>query len=258
MKKILFFAVVFLAAASVAVAAENQRGNQGESGSVNAGINANVDDSDLADDSAALQDEANEEVTQVLNQNMERNQERTANQGEETQLKIKNTAEWKNFMETKKEALSQEIENITDEAKQKVWRNQNTVREAVQALLASKDLIGGIGQQVSAIANEFNNSVEKTLAAEEQIQKRSRIREFFNGGDKTAANAIKEEVDKNQERIQELKNLWQSCGCQEELKSLLQEQVKNLEQEQNRLGELAREQADKKGVFGWLFGWLKK
>ena len=66
-----------------------------------------------------------------------------------------------------------------------------------------------------------------------------------------------QETNRNQEKIQELKNLYQECECDEEVKNIIQEQIQNIEQEQNRLGQLAQEEKSKQGIFGWLFGWMK-
>ena len=45
----------------------------------------------------------------------------------------------------------------------------------------------------------------------------------------------------------------EQCECSEEVKSMVQEQIQNLEEEQNRLKQLAEEEKQNKGIFGWLF-----
>ena len=70
-----------------------------------------------------------------------------------------------------------------------------------------EDLAGGIGKNVSAIAKNFNNSVQATINAEAKIEKRSGFARFFAGGDHDAAEAIEAEVEQNKLRIQELKQL---------------------------------------------------
>ncbi len=149
--------------------------------------------------------------------------------------------------------LGEIIRERQQEMLQEVFKNQNRMRLAVHALLASEDLIGGIGKNVSQIAKEFNNSVEKTIRAEEKIKQRSGLIKFFLGGDKKAAEEIEQEVNKNQERIQQLHQLMEQCECSEEVKSMVQEQIQNLEEEQNRLKQLAEEEKQNKGIFGWLF-----
>jgi len=182
------------------------------------------------------------------------------NQEQEQELgvsKARNTNQLREMIQTKKAELKSELNEFKSELQQKVFRNQNTIREAVHTFLSSEDLIGGIGKQVSEIAQEFNNSVQKTIQAEEKIQKRSKFIKFLIGGVKDTAQELKQEVLKNKEKIQELKGLEEQNFTQTEIKELLQEQIQNLEQEQNRLGQLADKEISKKGIFGWLINLFK-
>ena len=169
----------------------------------------------------------------------------------QTQTKAGNAEQLKEMVQSRTQELEQEAESIKDDTVQKVYRNQNVVREAVQSLLAAENIVGGIGQQVSQIAKDFNNSVDKTIKAEEKIQSRSALAKLFVGGDKTAAAELEQEVNQNRGRIQSLNQLMEQCNCDGETKAVLQEQIQNMEQEQNRLETLAKEQ-QANGLFGWL------
>jgi hypothetical protein len=133
-------------------------------------------------------------------------------------------------------------------------QNQNEVRSAVGALLAMETMTGGIGPQVSAIAKEYDNSFEKTLAAEEKIQSKGSFSRLFFGGDAEAAEELEAQVTQNQNKVKELKQLNEQCSedCDAETKQLLQEQITTMEQEQTRLSELAQKEKSNKGWFGWL------
>ena len=133
-----------------------------------------------------------------------------------------------------------------------VHQNQNEVMLAVHALLASEDLVGGIGPQVSEIAREFNNSVQATVLAEEKINSRNKFVKLFIGGDDEAADEIEQEVNKNRARIQNLNQLIRGCECDEEIRNIIQEQLENTEQEQDRLKDVAKNEKAKKGLLGWL------
>jgi len=215
----------------------------------------------------------------IQEQNQEREQERVNEEtgesnreiiGEQVrqQTKAENTEQLKTMIKDKKQEMDQEIENMKDEKRQKVYQNQNKVRIAAHTFLAMRELLTteesaegndrGIGSRVSEIAREFNNSVEKTIQAEEKIQKRNRIVEFFFGGDEEVAENILQETSKNKIKVQELKKLHQECDCDEEVKNIIREQIQNIEQEQNRLEQVAQKEKSNKGVFGWLFGWMKK
>ena len=185
-------------------------------------------------------------------------QQETQNQGEEQQIMVQQQTKTQQkqqvqaMIQDKQQEMNQELEAF-GKKEQKVYRNQNQVRLAVHALLAMENLTGGIGSQVSAIAQDFNNRINKTIQAEEKIQKRSAFKRFFAGGDHEAAQGIEQEVNRNRERIQELKQLKEQCECDEEVKAMIQEQIQNMEQEQNRLQELAQKEKKSKGLFGWIW-----
>lgn len=170
---------------------------------------------------------------------------------------IQNIEQVRNRIEEKK----QELENEADSKpprERNIYRNQNTVREAVHTLLAlreSGEFEGGIGQEVSQIAIEFNNSVNRTIQAETKVQQRSGImRRLFGANEEEieAAEEIEVEITRNRERIQELKQIREDCDCSDEAKELIREKIQNMEQEQNRLENVAKN-GKSKGLLGWLF-----
>ncbi len=184
----------------------------------------------------------------------------TQNQGEDTDLMVQQRQELKaqtktqlqEIIQQKQQLMNQEIEG-KKEKEQNVYKNQNQVRLAVHSLLAMEDLVGGIGKEVSQIARQFNNSVQATIRAEEKIQTRSGFKRFFAGGDSEAAEELEQEVNQNKQRIHELKQLHEQADCDEEVKAMMQEQIQNMEQEQDRLQELAQKEKKSKGLFGWLW-----
>lgn len=148
--------------------------------------------------------------------------------------------------------LGQEIHAFKSE-EQKVYKNQNTVRLAVHALLAMENLTGGIGKNISAIARKFNNSVQSTINVEIKIQERNPLVKFFFGGDEQSASDIQNQTAKNQAMLQELKQLEEKCNCSTEIKNIIQEQVQAMDQEQSRLQQLAQAEIQNKGLLGWLY-----
>jgi hypothetical protein len=168
------------------------------------------------------------------------------------QLRVQTTAELRQRIQQRKEELENETKNLGNRYKQKVFQNQNAVRLAVHSLLAMENRTGGIGKQISQIAREFNNSVTATINLEEKIQKRSRLVKFLVGGDEEAAEELEEETNKNEQKIQKLKQLKEDCDCEEEIKAIIQEQIENMEGEQIRLKKLAQAEKKIKGIFSWL------
>jgi hypothetical protein len=274
-KKIIFLSLVFILSVSMVFAQgiENKSSDAGnpESTQENKGNDQESQQGSTVQENqpeSSQGDGANESVqeqSQVQNQEQEGVNEQTGESNGETvgeqirqQVRAVNIEQLKEMIKNKKQEINQEFQALKDKKQKAVYQNQNTVREAVHALLASEDLVGGVGPQISEIAREFNNSVQKTIQAEEKIQKRNMVVGFFFGGDEEAAEDILQETNKNKEKIQQLKDLKQQCDCDEEVKNVIQEQIQNIEQEQNRLGQLAQKEKSNKGLFGWLFGWLRK
>ncbi len=148
--------------------------------------------------------------------------------------------------------MKTETESMS-EGKKEAYQNQNEVRLAVHALLSMETMAEGIGPEVSAIAKEYNNSIQASLQAEEKIQSRSSLRRFFFGGDNTAAEELEAEMVQNQNQLQQLTQLKNQCNCTEEAKLLMQEQIQIIKQEQERIKELANTEKQSKGILGWLY-----
>jgi len=194
------------------------------------------------------------------NGQQEQVEQETQNRGENTTIRIqqreevraRNVSELHEMVEQRKQEMNQENQTLR-EHQQLVYQNQNKVRLAVHSLLAMEELVGGIGPQVSQIAEGLNTSVQATIRAEERIQSRSRFVRFFAGGDEEAAQDLEQHVVQNQERIRQLQQLSGECDCDEEVRAMLQEQIQNMEQEQARLQQLAQAELADKGLFGGLW-----
>lgn len=186
----------------------------------------------------------------------------TQNKGEEQQIMAKTSIEYKAQNENDlKEAIQAKNSELAGQASEEKnnesFKNQNTIRVAVHALLVSEGLTWSIGPKISEIAKEFNNSIQVTTQAEEKIRTRSTVSKIFMGGNKEAAGKLEQETIRNQNRIEELNQLMNQCTeCSTETKNILQEQIQLLEQEQERLGNLAENEMGKKGILGFLFGWM--
>lgn len=265
-KKIMFLSLVFALSASTVLAQGVENRND------DAGIPELTQEEKGNGQGSAVQEnqpgspqgDGTGDFIQAQEQNQIQEQERINEptrefDGEQTrrQTRASNTKQLREMIANKKQEMNQEVQEIENAKQRSVYQNQNRINEAVHALLAAENLAGGFGSQISEIAREFNNSVQKTIVAEEKIQSRSGLIKFFFGGDKNATKEILQETNRNQEKIQQLKNLHQECDCDPEVKNIIQEQIQNLEQEQNRLGQVAQEEKANKGIFGWLFGWMR-
>jgi len=251
MKKIIIPFLVFTLFCSIVIAAgpkdSETKGTQNNNG--------NTEDSEKGQE----EDQQVQTEQQTQTEEKEKNQQGQGGQTFilENQKKATTLDEVREMAQQRKKEMNQEIEGL-DEIQRKVYQNQNQVREAVHVLLAIEDLAIGIGPQISKIAREFNNSIGETIIAEEKTQKRNSFIRFFMGGDKDAAEDIEQELNQNQQRIQNLRQLEEECDCEEEIKAVIQEQVQTIEQEQTRLQQLVDNEQSSVGVFGWvknLFRW---
>ena len=135
---------------------------------------------------------------------------------------------------------------------QSILDKAGKVSVAVHAILAARDLMGSsTGQAIADIAEQVNNSLSTTTAAEAQIQARGFWQKLFFGGDSAAAQSIQAEVTQNQDRIKQMTDLLNQASTTAEVKAELQAQIQQLEETQATLSTEAKAQANLWGLFSW-------
>ncbi|WP_209630917.1 hypothetical protein [Methanofollis sp. W23] len=133
------------------------------------------------------------------------------------------------------------------------WKDQNQVRTAVHALLAMEEREGGIGENISAIAREFNNSIQTRMMAEQQIQERQGLTRTLFGGDQEAVAALRSHLNQTSEQIRTMQQLVETSACDNQTRTLLMEHLAVMEEDQARLSALVQNETVDQGLFGWLF-----
>lgn len=131
-------------------------------------------------------------------------------------------------------------------------RNPNEIRDTVHSLLALENRTGGIGPQVSAIAREFNNSVNVSLQYKNRIRDRDALSRFFFGGDRQAAAELVNLSAQNQARINEIENLMNTTSIDEEIRSMMNEQLQLLRQNVDVDQQISAHEKQDRGIFGWF------
>jgi hypothetical protein len=129
-------------------------------------------------------------------------------------------------------------------------KNENEVRIAVTTLLDVEDLSGGIGRNVSAIARDFNNSASSTRKLEDRIQSRNSFVRLLFGGDRDAARELAAQTAQNNARIAELQRLISSATLNTEVRAVIEDQVRIVQKDQDRLSQLATREQEDRGLFG--------
>lgn len=161
-------------------------------------------------------------------------------------------AQLQQMIQLRKQELKQEAASTTP-SDQGIMKNANDVRLAVHALLAAKPLLGGIGQQVSQIAQQVDASVATTTTAEAKIQARGFWTNLLFGGDSAAATVIKDQVAQNQQRIAELTQLLAQANVSADVQTTLKAQIAAMEVQQTNLAALAQKEQSQWGLFSWRF-----
>lgn len=171
---------------------------------------------------------------------------------ESTTTQAFSLAQLDQMIQMRKHELDQEDASSTP-ADRNIVKNANEVRLAVHALLAAKPLLGGIGQQVSHIAQQVDASVGTTTNAEARIQARGFWTNLFFGGDSAAAAVIANEVAQNQQRINELTQLLAQANVSADVQTTLKAQIAAMEVQQTNLAALAQKEQNQWGLFSWRF-----
>ena len=147
------------------------------------------------------------------------------------------------------ESLNATLRNISSGEREQI-KNENEVRIAVTTLLDVEDLSGGIGRNVSAIARDFNNSASSTRKLEDRIQSRNSFVRLLFGGDRDAARELAAQTAQNNARIAELQRLISSATLNSEVRAVIEDQVRIVQKDQDRLSQLATREQEDRGLFG--------
>lgn len=182
----------------------------------------------------------------------EQNEERFQFKLENSTSSVHSFEELKRDIDQRRSELDREEKDAASEDRD-ILKRINPVRLAVHTLLDSKDLMGGIGEQVSQVAREMNDSAATTTAAEVKIESRGFLTRFFFGGDQDSANAILQEVTQNQTRIARLTELLNQANLSVDIRTALEVQVTALRDSQTRLLSLVQKEQNSWGILSWRF-----
>lgn len=155
-------------------------------------------------------------------------------------------------IESREKELDQDEVSTTSEDRD-IVKNTNPVRLAVHAFLNSRELLGGIGQQVSEIAKKMNDSNATTTRMEIKMHSRGFLTRLFFGGDKDSAEIISQMVKRNQELIENLTTILDQANISADMRVTLNVQIKALEDAQTRLMNLSTKERRSWGIFSWRF-----
>jgi DNA repair exonuclease SbcCD ATPase subunit len=149
--------------------------------------------------------------------------------------------------------------NMSEQAKNKVKRKANEmaqerkgkVANAVQEMLAVAARSGGIGQEISVIAQEQKENQEVIEAKMEEVKRRGRLKKFFFGSDYKSINAIEDILENRSEKFSELKGMTQDLPREVDAEKL-ESQIQKIEEVKTELEQELEQETKGFSLFGWL------
>lgn len=128
--------------------------------------------------------------------------------------------------------------------------HRSTVANFVQSLLAVADREGGIGQQVRVVAQQQNDTKDKTAEEIKTVESRSEIKTFFFGSDFKNLGDLRSQMVQTRNQIAQLTRLADKAENDQD-KTELQSQIQTLNQEQASIETFIIQNESKFSLFGW-------
>jgi hypothetical protein len=212
-KKILFFTVSLAVIIPFLANADNKN----NPGNVNAQENKNfVNVEEEVLDESVIQENQNENQVQ--------NQVKTENAGEEKQLRV-NTEE---VLQAGEEIVESQVGKVKNYYAEFYGGSENFVAEKVKELLDIDNMQGGIGQRVKEIATQQQQAQEAAKEQLNKIEARQGLMKKIFGADFGALQNLKQQLEQNEIRVNELQNLEEQIVDQTS-QSQVQEAIQVLE-----------------------------
>jgi hypothetical protein len=170
----------------------------------------------------------------------------------EEKNKVKNQGE-SNQIQTQEQNTVQTQDGTKDKASKgqvTAESHRSTVATFVKSLLAVADREGGIGKEVRVIAQQQNDTKEKTAEEIKTVENRSKIKTFFLGSDFKNLGDLRSQMVQTRNQIAQLTRLAEKAENPES-KTELQSQILTLSQEQASIDNFITQNEDKFSLFGW-------
>ncbi len=171
--------------------------------------------------------------------NQVQNQVKTQNAGEDSQLNV-NTQE--SFQ------ANEGSQSRSDTARQ----NMSSVAQKVEELLNDEGTQGGIGQQVKAIAQQQKKAQGEITGQLNKLESRQGLMKKLFGADRKAIKNLKQQMEQNQLRIQQLQEMQNQVMSQAE-EIQVQDLVQALVEQNTALEDQIQAEGQVSSVFGWFF-----
>ncbi len=160
--------------------------------------------------------------------------------------------------------IQEYLQTLTPEERQEkaenARQNMSAVAQKVRELLDNEDRFGGIGQEVSQFAREQNEAQIRLEKQYEKIQNRNKLLRFILGPDNKNLDTIKEEIQTNEDRLNDLVSLQEETETDEQ-KAEIKEMIETIRDQNIALLQTVNQEEASVGIFGYirkLFNFLNK
>jgi len=229
MKKIVTVSAISLLVVTSPSLVLARGGQQSQAGQQSQGSQQRIQDPEIHD-----------EVVVSPGSNQVKNQIETQNKGEESQLKV-NT----------QESLEAGEEEGLQSQGEVVRQNMGMVAEKVKEFLGDREEREGIGQQVRDIVSQQEQAQEEVVKQLDKLESRSGLMKKLFGADLKAIKSLKQQIEQNQLRIQELQELQAQVTNQAD-EAQIEELIQVLVEQNTALEDQVQAEEQVGGLFGWL------
>ena len=179
------------------------------------------------------------------------NTEKTQIQRRGLRVTPRNVDELKASIKSRNERFEKEREGMEGN-KALIYENQDRLRSGAQNLMIMENMLGKAGREISDLSMSLNNLSNDSLKYEEEFSKRGGIKKFFFGQKKDIKENFSKNIAEREDKILKLKELYNKCDCDEDVRQIFEEQITNIEDEQNRLDNYFKKETKRKGILRWL------
>lgn len=176
-------------------------------------------------------------ISPTGNQVKNKNEVQTKNQGEEKQLEVKTQED---------EQLNKNVDDSFTKVSDQVHQLINTVGAK-----------GGIGQEVSKIAQSQTKLQDEIKYSFSQLNSRSSVAKLFLGSDKKTIKTMTQQMEQNRLMIQQLEELKLQTKNSADL-TQLQETIDLMTYQNTSLQDVINKETKINGMFGWLINLFNK
>lgn len=181
------------------------------------------------------------------NQVKNQNQVKTQNEGEDSEIQT-NTQEQENLEATEGgQGMPKEFSPRSETA----LEHMSNVAAQVEALLTTKTVQGGIGDQIKLIAQKQKEAQQEIQTELGKVDDRGGFAKFLIGPNYQAIKNMQQLMEQNQLRIQELTQLQNQLTNQAAI-TQVQEMIKALTDQNTALTERINLEEQTGSLFGWL------